>query len=131
MNFQSTPKAIEISTLAVIRDGRMLLVRKEGLESFILPGGKIEKYESLEDAVRREVLEEIGCQITGLKYAGVFKDQAAGSTVDVIVHVYTGELESEPCAQAEICEIFWCSITGPEVPIAPSLERQIFAHFQK
>lgn len=109
----------------------MLLVRKEGLESFILPGGKIEKYESLEDAVRREVLEELGSEITNLKYAGVFQDQAAGKTIDVIVHVYTGELASEPQPQAEIREITWCSIASPQVPVAPSLERQIFAHFKK
>lgn len=131
MNTTKSPAPIEISTLAVIREGKMLLVRKEGLGSFILPGGKIEKYESLEDAVRREVIEELGCEITQLKYAGVFQDQAAGKTIDVIVHLHTGELASEPLPQAEIREIIWCSITSPQVPVAPSLERQIFAYFQE
>ena len=42
--------------------------RHEGQEIWTLPGGGIEPGESPEDAVRREVLEEVGLQVTDLEH---------------------------------------------------------------
>jgi len=46
----------------IIRDGRILLLRKEGLrgERFALPGGAQDLGETLEQALNRECQEEIG-----------------------------------------------------------------------
>ncbi|WP_456681551.1 NUDIX domain-containing protein [Bradyrhizobium sp. USDA 3311] len=41
-------------------DGRVLLVRKKATESFMQPGGKIEIGEHPQDALRRELSEELG-----------------------------------------------------------------------
>lgn len=123
-------KVVTISTLVVLREGRMLLVRKEGATAFILPGGKIEPGESLEQAVRREVHEELGSEIIDLAYAATFRDDAADAPgVEIVVHVHVGHLASEPVVQAEIREMIWCSVDAPEVPVAPSLERQILGYF--
>ena len=51
----------------VLRDGAVLVQRKitsDGLEKFTLPGGAPELGESLETGLKRECLEEIGCEIT-------------------------------------------------------------------
>jgi 8-oxo-dGTP diphosphatase len=44
------------------REGRILLVRQEkpGREYWLLPGGGVTAGESLVDALRREVAEEVG-----------------------------------------------------------------------
>lgn len=124
-------RVIVISTLVVIQDGRMLLVRKEGATAFILPGGKIEPGETMEQAVRREVREELDCDIVGLSYAATFRDDAADATdVEVEVHVHVGHLASTPRIQAEIREMTWCSVEEPEIPVAPSLSRQILPYFR-
>ena len=124
-------RIIVISTLVVIQNGRMLLVRKEGATAFILPGGKIEPGETMEQAVRREVREELGCDIVGLAYAATFRDDAADATdVEVEVHVHVGHLASTPKIQAEIREMTWCSLEKPEVPVAPSLSSQILPYFR-
>ncbi len=57
----STP-ALAVS-VAIVRDGRVLLVRRgrqpaKGLYAF--PGGRVEPGETLEEAARRELLEETG-----------------------------------------------------------------------
>jgi 8-oxo-dGTP diphosphatase len=131
MTQTASRRLVTISTLVTIREGRMLLVRKEGATSYILPGGKIEPGESLEHAVRREVKEELGSEIVDLAYAASFQDEAADAPgVDVLVHVHVGRLASAPVIQAEIREIVWCDMMRPQVPGAPSLERQIFAYFQ-
>ena len=52
----------------IIKDGKILLIRKKrgfGEGKLNAPGGKVEKDEELEDAVKRELQEEIG--ITPMK----------------------------------------------------------------
>ena len=61
---------------AVIWDaaGRVLLIRRTkppGTGQWSLPGGKVERGESLEQALRREVWEETGLEVEILGLAGV------------------------------------------------------------
>jgi ADP-ribose pyrophosphatase YjhB (NUDIX family) len=69
---------------AVLRsDGRVLLVRRANPPSrglWALPGGRVEAGESLEAAVRREVLEEtrIRVRVTDLLGVAEREDPAAG-----------------------------------------------------
>jgi ADP-ribose pyrophosphatase YjhB (NUDIX family) len=56
-------RIIPAVSVAVVRDGRVLLVKRarapsQGLHAF--PGGKVEAGETLEEAARRELLEETG-----------------------------------------------------------------------
>lgn len=115
--------------LAVIEEGRILLVRKRGTEIFILPGGKPEGDEDDLAALHREVNEELGCRIepAGLQFEGAFTDQVAGKPdTTVTVRLYRGALAGEPQCRAEIEELRW--ISPAEVygtPLAPSLTNQI------
>jgi 8-oxo-dGTP diphosphatase len=123
-------KVIRISTLGIVEDGRIMLVRKRGLDMFILPGGKQEPGESDIDALLRELREEIGCRIRGRpKFVGVFRDAAGGAPgVDVEVTMHKGTLIGTPTPMAEIEEIRWVSLERPEVPVAPSLSNLIMPY---
>lgn len=63
----------------IVKDGKILLIER-GVEPFrgfwALPGGYVEWDEAVEDAVKREVLEEIGLTVTSLKLIGVYSDPA-------------------------------------------------------
>jgi len=115
--------------VAVTADKRLLLVRKRGGSSYILPGGKPEAGENDHQALAREVAEELGCalDIDSLDYLGSFSDIAADliDTV-VVVRLYAARLLGSPKPCAEIEELEWFH---PEdavgVTLAPSLQNSI------
>ena len=50
----------------------LLLKQTRGNKLWTLPGGKVRQRESLKEALRREVEEEIGLQIQSVSLAGLF-----------------------------------------------------------
>ncbi|TCU33115.1 NUDIX hydrolase [Rhizobium azibense] len=115
--------------MAVISDGKILLVRKRGNSYLILPGGKPEAGEDDLTALSREIKEELGCQIrsTTLRYSGCFTDVAAGmKNTTVSVRLYIGSLEGDPRPCAEIESLEWLPVSETENPaLAPSLRNSI------
>ena len=70
MNEKSESKLHIVTVVAVIHDndGRVLVLKRRGDEvvypdMYTFPGGKIEGFESVEETLRREVLEETGMQL--------------------------------------------------------------------
>lgn len=63
---------VSAAVVATDAAGRILLVRspRRGWE---MPGGQVEIGESLEDAAKREVLEESGIEVGDLVFCGVFQ----------------------------------------------------------
>jgi ADP-ribose pyrophosphatase YjhB (NUDIX family) len=66
-------------------------------------GGAVEFGEKAEDAVKREIREEIGQETTGLKLLGVLESIFAheGKTGHEIVYVYDGRLADKTAYQRE------------------------------
>lgn len=101
----------EIDKLAwlYIRDGKLLSARSKGKALFYIPGGKREEGESDEQALVREIKEEISVNLMldTIKYAGTFKAKADGKSSDTIVTLtcYYANFEGELLADAEIEEI--------------------------
>jgi len=48
--------------------GQILLIRQYGRPFYILPAGYVERGEDAEDAVRRELREELGLEAAGLRF---------------------------------------------------------------
>lgn len=58
----------------VIKDGKVLLCKRKGSHgggTWAPPGGSLEYGEEFEEAVKRELLEEIGVRVKDLKFAAV------------------------------------------------------------
>ena len=65
-------KSIEILARAVIvRRGRILLCRRKAADYLFLPGGHVEFGEIVENALRREIKEELGVRFFILSFMGV------------------------------------------------------------
>ncbi|MCD9816656.1 NUDIX hydrolase [Bradyrhizobium japonicum] len=115
--------------VAVTADKRLLLVRKKGGSSYILPGGKPEAGENDHQALAREVAEELGCalDIDSLDYLGSFSDVAADlkDTV-VVVRLYAARLLGSPRPCSEIEQVEWFRPADAiGVTLAPSLQNSI------
>jgi 8-oxo-dGTP diphosphatase len=89
-----------------LRDGKLLVTLSHGKDTWYIPGGKREAGESDEQALMREVEEELNVQLkpeTITKY-GVFEAQAHGKPEGTMVRMtcYTADFDGEPVASSEI-----------------------------
>jgi len=73
--------------ILMVRDRKILLVMHVYQDHWFLPGGLIERDESIEDAVRREVAEEVGGTLHDLSLFGVFTNFEYGKSDHVIVFI--------------------------------------------
>jgi 8-oxo-dGTP pyrophosphatase MutT (NUDIX family) len=102
----------------LVVDGRLLSTRSKGKDTFYIPGGKRESDESDEQALRREIREELTVELVpeSIVHAGTFEAQAHGKAEGVVVRMtccwadYVGEL----APGAEIEEIVWLDYGGRE-----------------
>jgi len=86
----------------------ILFVRAKGKPYYIFPGGKQEADETIEEALQRELQEELGAQATNMKKLGVVHGHTPDGT-NLEMHLYTGSLQGEPHPRSEIEELIWMS----------------------
>src|SRR3989304_6731526 len=97
--------------LAVFKDNKLLLVRSHKNEKvFYSLGGKIDEGETDIDCLKREVREEIGCDIDlkSVKFLNQFEEIAHGKeNTWLVIRMYEGKLIGEAKPSSEIAEIGW------------------------
>jgi len=93
--------------VAIIKEGKILLVQATNSDFYITPGGKIESGESHQDALARELREELGVQLKSIKPYLSYKTTAEKTGEEQTVHCYLAEIEGEPIVANEIKEYQW------------------------
>lgn len=96
----------------IMREGKVLLI-KRGAEPFkgfwALPGGYVEWDETVEDAVRREVSEELGLSVKYLEFIGLYSDPKRHPR-QCIDMAYAVEIEGDIKAGDDAVDYKWESI---------------------
>lgn len=65
------PKAIGVRVM-LIHNGQVLLVRQTYIPGWFMPGGGVKRGETLEQAARREIREEVGGKMANLRLLGAY-----------------------------------------------------------
>ena len=77
----------------IIKDKKMLAAREQGESIFFIPGGKREGSESDDEALEREVMEELGTGIKSRRFYKNFTAKASTQNDDITVNAYFCETE--------------------------------------
>ena len=99
------PRTLGVRGLVVDEEGAVLLVRHSyGPPAWHLPGGGVKRRESLYDALRRELGQEVGVEVTGpVQLLGTYSNLREGKSDHISVFVVT-EWRRDSAADAEIAE---------------------------
>lgn len=112
----------------LIRNRRLLVTRSDGKDFFIAPGGKPHDGETDEQAVIRELAEELDIEVdeADLSLFGIFEAEAAGQAGKIVMmRTYrVGKWRGEPSPHDEVEELAWVS---SELPVGMQLG-SIFEH---
>ncbi|MFZ2529401.1 MAG: NUDIX domain-containing protein [Rhodococcus sp. (in: high G+C Gram-positive bacteria)] len=124
---------IRTAALALVRDRRMLQTRSAGATVFYMAGGKLEPGETAEQALHREVREELGAGLRGVTELGVFEAIAYGHPAGTRLHLtcFRGDLTDDPQPTGEIAELGWFTVAeyAAQQEVAPG-SMLVFEHLR-
>ena len=94
-----------------LKDKSILSTKSYGKDKYYIPGGKRETWETDEQALVREINEELSIVISSetINYIGTFEAQAHGHSEGILVKMtcYSGKYTGVLKANSEIEEIKW------------------------
>lgn len=113
----------------IVRDGKLLMLKGRGHDELWTPGGKIEIGESEEDCLRRELREEIGAELSDLKF---FQEYSGKSFYEpnqtTKQKIFIASIFGEIKPAAEIEGFVWLSredFENKKFPMIPITEEKI------
>ena len=125
------PRTFGVRALLVDPSGRIALVRHQYVAGWYLPGGGVDKRESAEAAIRRELIEEVGLADVMLRYVqGVYHNRVEGKDDHVIVFLCAvADPEAFRIADPrEIAEVGWFAPDDLPDAASPATRRRIAEH---
>ena len=100
----------------ILRGKKLLVARDKGGNYFKIPGGKMDKGESKEETLIRELKEELSIDITSNKFLETFRHKAATHPCDVVIDCHFVEFNGELKPNEEVEELKFIS-RNMEVPV--------------
>ena len=116
-----------ISAVVVDRTGEnMLLIRQYGEEDPVLVAGYVDKGETAEDAVRREVREELGMTAEGLRF---HKSRWYAPSETLMLHYSCTVPEREARLNEEVDAWEWVPVEDARAALAPGLAAELYEDY--
>lgn len=114
--------------LVILKEGKFLINREYNTKLFLMPGGKPEGGEGIEDCLRREIAEEHGVELVkeSIKYFGKFEDWVANEqNIKIAMKVYLGEIVGVPKVSSEVEEQRWFGKDDDKNLLSPIIRNHI------
>lgn len=135
-----TPVVVQTGASVIVINpaGEILMQQRQDDGTWSYPGGRVEIDETVEDAARREVLEESGLTVGKLELLGVFSgkelnhvypngNEVCGIDIVYVSRDYTGSLH---CTDGESLRLGFYPPDHLPHPISPMNAKQIAAYVQ-
>lgn len=105
-------KHYEVVCAVIIKDDKVFCCKRkpygECANKWEFPGGKIEKGETKEEALIREIKEELNCNIKINKYLTTINHEY--NTFSLTLHVYISDLLDEIPEMIVHSDFIWCKL---------------------
>jgi 8-oxo-dGTP diphosphatase len=113
--------------LAFIKDGRLLAVKKKGLDVLLVPGGKPKPGESFRDTLAREINEELNGRVSekSLEFFGTFKDMRPEKEELIHIELYLGQIHGSLKPSSEIEKLVWVDSRTDKSKLSPIFRNKI------
>ena len=118
----------------IIKNNKLFMVRKVGKDIWTSLGGKPEGEETEEQALLREIQEEIHCEATIIKKLKDFKAPAVFDDAIVKLSAYLVELKGEiklDDPELEECKFISENYKEQGIKMPPSMEQQLIPYLIK
>ena len=104
--YLTTDGIVEIYNKKNEFEGIVLIKRKNPPLGFALPGGFVDRGERVEDALKREMREEIGLNVEIRALLGVYSDPKRDPRLHTVSVVYVAKASGMPQAGDDAKEVF-------------------------
>ncbi|MBB3694995.1 NUDIX domain-containing protein [Sphingomonas sp. BK580] len=124
------PRTIGVRAILLDQDDRIALVRHTYTDQWYLPGGGVKKGESTNEAIARELAEEVAITHASIeRVLGVYHSRSEGKDDHIIIFVARADLPSGSWLQRgdviEIEEADWFPLDKVPASTSPATTRRI------
>ena len=120
----------------VILDNKIALFNKVAKNEYKLPGGGVEQGEDIEDAFKREIFEETGCEVEIITKLGEIVEQKSQENFKQTSHVFvsrvTKQTDSLHLTEKETIEgakLLWVSVDDAIILVESCLDKLVASEF--
>ena len=78
--------------IVIRNDGKIAVFNKSNKNEYKLPGGGLEGEEKPEEAFKREVLEETGCEVEVIDFLGTTEEYKSLNNFKQISYIFVGKV---------------------------------------
>ena len=124
----SPPMTMGARAIVEDADGRVLLVRHTYTHGLYLPGGGVERGETVQETMRKELREEAGLELTQApQQARIYSNHRIMRNDHVVLfRVAAGAWRSVGTPNGrEISELVWCDPLASPVDTSPATKRRL------
>ena len=119
-----------VAGLALVRDDRVLLVRKSGTDRFVLPGGSIRAGESTSLSVIHDVADELGVPVTSYDFdlLGIYAAPSVtqpGTLVEVTIYAAALEEADLWVPQGDLDAARWEPLDSEAEDLSPLVRHHV------